>query len=64
MGVLRKHGRNLPGGQMGLRGVKNVLNEVHLYKLSLARNIAFQGYALPGLLRNNLLSSFPFCVIC
>lgn len=43
MGVLRKHGRNLPGGLMGLRGVKNVRNEMHLYILSLACSVAFQG---------------------
>lgn len=43
MGVLRKHGRNLPGGLMDLHGVKDVLNEVHLYILSLACSAAFQG---------------------
>lgn len=47
-----------------LCGVKNVLNEVHLYKLSLAHNVTFQGYASPGLLRNNLVSSFPLHVVC
>lgn len=43
MGVLRKHGRNLPGGLIDLRGVKEILNEVRLYILSLACSAAFQG---------------------